>query len=49
MRFDHRPINDGWNELCAYGTAVFVIPAPRHAPPTSPRAIGGGQPPRREH
>ena len=32
MRFDHRPISESWNEVCAYGTAVFVIPAPRHAP-----------------
>ena len=32
MRFDHRPISESWNEVCAYGTAVFVIPAPRHSP-----------------
>jgi uncharacterized protein YbjQ (UPF0145 family) len=32
MRFDHRPISESWNEVCAYGTAVFVIPAPRHVP-----------------
>jgi uncharacterized protein YbjQ (UPF0145 family) len=25
MRFDHRPINDQWTELCAYGTAVYVV------------------------
>jgi uncharacterized protein YbjQ (UPF0145 family) len=36
MRFDHRPISESWNEVCAYGTAVFVIPAPRHAPPAPP-------------
>jgi uncharacterized protein YbjQ (UPF0145 family) len=24
MRFDHRDITDGWGEICAYGTAVFV-------------------------
>jgi uncharacterized protein YbjQ (UPF0145 family) len=38
MRFDHRPISESWNEVCAYGTAVFVIPAPRH----SPEVPGGG-------
>jgi uncharacterized protein YbjQ (UPF0145 family) len=38
MRFDHRPISDSWNELCAYGTAVFVIPAPRPAPEMRPAA-----------
>jgi uncharacterized protein YbjQ (UPF0145 family) len=27
MRFDHRPINGTWSEICAYGTAVFVVPA----------------------
>jgi uncharacterized protein YbjQ (UPF0145 family) len=48
MRFDHRPISESWTEICAYGTAVFVIPAPRHdpaaGPPAGPRrppAIGG--------
>jgi uncharacterized protein YbjQ (UPF0145 family) len=28
MRFDHRPISDGWTEICAYGTAVFVVRDP---------------------
>jgi uncharacterized protein YbjQ (UPF0145 family) len=46
MRFDHRAITESWTEICAYGTAVFVIPAPRHdagppASPPRPRAIGG--------
>jgi uncharacterized protein YbjQ (UPF0145 family) len=27
MRFDHRQINNSWVEICAYGTAVFVVPA----------------------
>ena len=27
MRFDHRDISDTWNEICAYGTAVFVVPS----------------------
>ncbi len=28
MRFDHRSIGAMWTEICAYGTAVFVVPAP---------------------
>jgi uncharacterized protein YbjQ (UPF0145 family) len=27
MRFDHRDITASWTEICAYGTAVFVVPA----------------------
>jgi len=27
MRFDHRPVTDTWNEICAYGTAVQVVGA----------------------
>src|SRR5947209_535327 len=27
MRFDHRDIAANWSEICAYGTAVFVVPA----------------------
>jgi uncharacterized protein YbjQ (UPF0145 family) len=27
MRFDHRDISATWTEICAYGTAVFVVPA----------------------
>jgi uncharacterized protein YbjQ (UPF0145 family) len=27
MRFDHRTVSDGWAEICAYGTAVLVVPA----------------------
>jgi uncharacterized protein YbjQ (UPF0145 family) len=26
MRFDHRSISDAWEEICAYGTAVYVVP-----------------------
>jgi uncharacterized protein YbjQ (UPF0145 family) len=26
MRFDHRNITDAWGEICAYGTAVYVVP-----------------------
>jgi uncharacterized protein YbjQ (UPF0145 family) len=25
MRFDHREISNSWTEICAYGTAVFVV------------------------
>jgi uncharacterized protein YbjQ (UPF0145 family) len=27
MRFDNRDITTHWTEICAYGTAVFVVPA----------------------
>jgi uncharacterized protein YbjQ (UPF0145 family) len=27
MRFDHRAIGPAWTEICAYGTAVFVVRA----------------------
>jgi uncharacterized protein YbjQ (UPF0145 family) len=27
MRFDHRDVTAAWTELCAYGTAVVVVPA----------------------
>jgi uncharacterized protein YbjQ (UPF0145 family) len=26
MRFDHRQVSSSWTEICAYGTAVFVVP-----------------------
>ncbi len=26
MRFDHRPVTESSNEVCAYGTAVIVAP-----------------------
>jgi uncharacterized protein YbjQ (UPF0145 family) len=26
MRFDHRPVTEMWNEICAYGTAVWAVP-----------------------
>ena len=31
MRFDHRAVTDVWNEVCAYGTAVWVVPLRRSA------------------
>lgn len=27
MRFDHRDVSEAWNEICAYGTAVWIEPA----------------------
>jgi uncharacterized protein YbjQ (UPF0145 family) len=27
MRFDHRDITSAWTEICAYGTAVYLVPA----------------------
>jgi uncharacterized protein YbjQ (UPF0145 family) len=29
VRFDHRAVGSGWTEICAYGTAVFIVCAPR--------------------
>jgi uncharacterized protein YbjQ (UPF0145 family) len=26
MRFDNRDVGDYWTEICAYGTAVLVVP-----------------------
>ena len=45
MRFDHRAISDSWNEICAYGTAVFVIPAPRPVQELGPRALSPAERP----
>jgi len=28
MRFDHRAVTEVWNEICAYGTAVWVETVP---------------------
>jgi uncharacterized protein YbjQ (UPF0145 family) len=39
MRFDARNISDMWAEICAYGTAVFVVPvagSPAAAPGVAP-------------
>lgn len=30
MRFDHREISEAWGEMCAYGTAVYVVPVQPH-------------------
>lgn len=42
MRFDNREITDMWSEICAYGTAVYVVPL--HQAPHSTGAL-----PAREH
>jgi uncharacterized protein YbjQ (UPF0145 family) len=41
MRFDNRGISTAWAEICAYGTAVRVLP--NEPPPAAPPA--GGTPP----
>lgn len=33
MRFDHRNVGEMWEEICAYGTAVYVVAAERPAEP----------------
>jgi hypothetical protein len=47
MRFDHRDISASWTEICAYGTAVFVVPArpDSGAPMADPPARGSAQVP----
>jgi uncharacterized protein YbjQ (UPF0145 family) len=32
MRFDASPMGEAWTELCAYGTAVIVLPIPAGEP-----------------
>jgi uncharacterized protein YbjQ (UPF0145 family) len=29
VRFDHRAVGSDWTEICAYGTAVFIVCLPR--------------------
>jgi uncharacterized protein YbjQ (UPF0145 family) len=43
MRFDHRDISEVWGEICAYGTAVYVVPTrPRaHTAPARVRRSSG--------
>lgn len=36
MRFDTREVGTTWMELCAYGTAVVVVPAPTTVVPSPP-------------
>jgi uncharacterized protein YbjQ (UPF0145 family) len=43
MRFDHRDVTPSWTEICAYGTAVYVVAvAPKPKPePVAAIAIRG--------
>lgn len=43
LRFDSADLGDGWNELCAYGTAVVAVPVDDAAKATA-TALGYGQP-----
>jgi uncharacterized protein YbjQ (UPF0145 family) len=36
MRFDHRDLSTHWTEICAYGTAVFVVPTSARRAVTGP-------------
>jgi uncharacterized protein YbjQ (UPF0145 family) len=36
MRFDHRDITSAWTEICAYGTAVYVVPVAVRPPTAAP-------------
>ncbi len=40
MRFDHRDITAAWTEICAYGTAVVIVPV---AAPNGTGAAGRRQ------
>lgn len=41
MRFDHRQVTSMWNEICAYGTAVLVVPQAAPMPhPVRRHAVG---------
>lgn len=44
MRFDHRSISDMWEEICAYGTAVYVVPvpSPHRDPPVASQRVDQG-------
>lgn len=41
MRFDHRNVTDLWNEVCAYGTAVWVVPANIPSQMAAPSSAAG--------
>ena len=36
MRFDNREISNSWTEICAYGTAVFVVATQAGSEPSMP-------------
>lgn len=40
MRFDHRQVTSAWNEICAYGTAVLVVPQAATIPHRVQHAVG---------
>ncbi len=41
MRFDNRELSPSWAEICAYGTAVVLVPE-REAPAVASAAAGTG-------
>jgi uncharacterized protein YbjQ (UPF0145 family) len=45
MRFDHRDISATWTEICAYGTAVFVVPARTRRDTAATGVVAGFSPP----
>jgi uncharacterized protein YbjQ (UPF0145 family) len=40
MRFDASEIGGGWTEICAYGTAMRVVPDPDWPAPPAPAQVG---------
>jgi uncharacterized protein YbjQ (UPF0145 family) len=42
MRFDHRQVTNSTAEMCAYGTAVVVVPDAAILQPTAAMAPAGG-------
>lgn len=44
MRFDTSEMGDMWTELCAYGTAVYVVPVSEEARAAAAQAAQAGQP-----
>jgi uncharacterized protein YbjQ (UPF0145 family) len=45
-RFDTGEIGQAFSEVCAYGTAVVVIPIPRGEPGATPQSIADAEQPR---
>ena len=45
MRFDHRDISATWTEICAYGTAVFVVPTRTRQETADTGVVAGFSPP----
>jgi uncharacterized protein YbjQ (UPF0145 family) len=42
MRFDHRPVTANWIEVCAYGTAVNIVPVETPTIPQQGPLVGAG-------